>query len=725
MKIFGQLSEVVKVVFRLSSSKEVKLEVGAQDGASTDRTFKLPPVDTGVSSAAYVGELVEKDLAQTLTNKTIDGDSNTLQDIPASSIKTVLADAEKVLVRDAAGAVTSTKIDNDNVDAAAAIAYSKLALSNSIVDGDISTTTTIQDSKLATISTAGKVSGSAITSGTIGGTTSVNTSGTITASTLAGTLTNSAITGATSLSYNIASVAPDGNYEIPSNGGGVLRITSGTQLKGIKNFASGKTLIVINESGSDITIYDQSPTTADAGIYIQGITGGTAIYTFPENSAMVFVYDDNSSQGPLWYPAGGGGGGSGSGTSVSLQGAASGYAVGTPVYLSGTAVVSPASATSTATAEVVGMVQQETSSGIYKVALYGSVSGVLATAFESGSYPTAGSPVFLSTTTGKLSASEPATIGEVSLPLGIYVASDVVYFTPKRGAVVGGTNARTQLNLTSSATTDIFNAAAPTLYQAGELTGWVKLGNSQKFYFRAPFAQNGAETNWNISPSYVGDTPPAGFSLQMNSSGVISITCPSFAGAGLVNYALNAPAVGATFPLNISAARITQDTIAEARLPSTYSGLLTLNGGAITAGLTGANATTVLTTGSGKVGEYKVANPATTVAFGVNGAGTTITSISLNPGLYVLNGMVRIIITSGAATNYYSGISTIAGDYDSLSHVTGAAATINGPTYAATGLRYVNVLSTTTYYLIASINYTTIPGGNYTTQSFIQAVRIA
>lgn len=60
------------------------------------------------------------------------------------------------------GAVTSAKI-----------------LDGTIVNADINASAAIADSKLATISTAGKVSGSAITSGTIGGSTSINTSGLI------------------------------------------------------------------------------------------------------------------------------------------------------------------------------------------------------------------------------------------------------------------------------------------------------------------------------------------------------------------------------------------------------------------------------------------------------------------------------------------------------------------------------------------------------------------
>lgn len=46
--------------------------------------------------------------SQTLTNKTIDGDSNTVQDLALTSIKTVAGDANKVLQRDASGIPVSS-----------------------------------------------------------------------------------------------------------------------------------------------------------------------------------------------------------------------------------------------------------------------------------------------------------------------------------------------------------------------------------------------------------------------------------------------------------------------------------------------------------------------------------------------------------------------------------------------------------------------------------------
>ena len=59
-------------------------------------------------------------------------------------------------------AIGSGVIVNDDVNASAAIAYSKLNLSDSIVNADINASAAIVDTKLATISTADKVSGAAI-----------------------------------------------------------------------------------------------------------------------------------------------------------------------------------------------------------------------------------------------------------------------------------------------------------------------------------------------------------------------------------------------------------------------------------------------------------------------------------------------------------------------------------------------------------------------------------
>lgn len=121
MDVFGSLRKLTKIVFPTNSgAKNVELQAANQTGAGTI-VVSIPDVgDTA-------GTLVEIDATQTLTNKTIDGDVNTVQDLPVTAIKTVLGDANKALVRDASGILTSALIVNANVDAAAALARSKLA----------------------------------------------------------------------------------------------------------------------------------------------------------------------------------------------------------------------------------------------------------------------------------------------------------------------------------------------------------------------------------------------------------------------------------------------------------------------------------------------------------------------------------------------------------------------------------------------------------------------
>jgi hypothetical protein len=50
-----------------------------------------------------VREVITADQVQTLTNKTIDGDSNTVQDLPLTAIKTDAGNASKFIERDASG----------------------------------------------------------------------------------------------------------------------------------------------------------------------------------------------------------------------------------------------------------------------------------------------------------------------------------------------------------------------------------------------------------------------------------------------------------------------------------------------------------------------------------------------------------------------------------------------------------------------------------------------
>lgn len=114
-------------VVRLANTENISWRNAANDGdlsltvnASDELEFNGETIPAGDSLVTLTG-------TQTLTNKTIDGDDNTVQDLPITAIKTVLGDADEVLLRDASGVPTSAKLVNVNVDAAAAIAHSKMA----------------------------------------------------------------------------------------------------------------------------------------------------------------------------------------------------------------------------------------------------------------------------------------------------------------------------------------------------------------------------------------------------------------------------------------------------------------------------------------------------------------------------------------------------------------------------------------------------------------------
>lgn len=127
---FGYLNGV-------TSSIQTQLGGKAASGANSDITslsglttaLSTGQGGTGVNSTATFpssGVVVTEAGSATLTNKTIDGDNNTVQDLGLSSLKTVLADANKAILRDAAGAVTSALIANANISPTAAIDASKI-----------------------------------------------------------------------------------------------------------------------------------------------------------------------------------------------------------------------------------------------------------------------------------------------------------------------------------------------------------------------------------------------------------------------------------------------------------------------------------------------------------------------------------------------------------------------------------------------------------------------
>ena len=346
------------------------------------------------------------------------------------------------------------------------------------------------------------------------------------------------------------------------------------------------------------------------------------------------TYEGYSAAGGGWAAIGGGG------AKSTVTQASHGFVVGDILYLNGS-TYTDALANAATTAEIVGICSKVIGVNSFELTLSGLVTGVTSPASL-----TPGAVYFLSDATPALmTATEPTVIGSVSVPLGVAVTSTSIYFAPKRGMVVGGANARTQINLANNTPSQLVQNVSA--YEAGELAGWVLItnstpANSKRFYVQAPFAKYGGSADYYISPSFVGDTPPSGFTMTVTAGGLIQVSMPNVSGyaSAVINFALNAPAVGTNFPLNLDSANLTNSGIT---------------------GLTGAPATTAVTSGSGKVGEMSGTNSAGTGGYFVTTNTTTIPttvastlcSVTLNVGVYLCSFYSR---TFGSTHQLFAGV---------------------------------------------------------------------
>lgn len=124
----------------LSASKALESDSNGVIQSSSVTSTELGRLSGIGSSAVGVSD------SQTLTNKTIDGDDNTVQDLALSSLKTELADASKFLVRDASGVVIS---NTKGVPTGDVVGTSdSQILTNKTIDADSNTITNIENADI-------------------------------------------------------------------------------------------------------------------------------------------------------------------------------------------------------------------------------------------------------------------------------------------------------------------------------------------------------------------------------------------------------------------------------------------------------------------------------------------------------------------------------------------------------------------------------------------------
>lgn len=236
---------------------------------TADRTITLPDVtgtvitsgDTGtVTNTMLAGSIAYSKLS--LTGTIVNADVSASAAIAYSKLNLAGSIANADVASGAAIAYSKLNLTgnvvNADINASAAIAYSKLALSNSITNADINTSAAIADSKLDTITTAGKVNGSAITSGTIAGTTAINTSGTIT--------TSGVITDGTGNIRRIPQNAQTAAYTlVAADVGKHISITTGGVTVPASVFSIGDNVTIFNNSTSNQTITQGAGVTLRSG----------------------------------------------------------------------------------------------------------------------------------------------------------------------------------------------------------------------------------------------------------------------------------------------------------------------------------------------------------------------------------------------------------------------------------------------------------------------------
>lgn len=415
--------------------------------------------------------LVTEAHSATLTNKTIDGDDNTIENLTLATLKTELSDADKVLRRDAAGVVISGNPLPADTTSQIVTLDSTDTLTNKTIDADLNTISNINDSEIkvganiarsklaaGTVSSivvndaSGVLSDLSLTSAQIilGNASNIPTATTVTGEvtiddlgvTTVGTVANSVISGLLQTQMeNLAAastISPTKSF---------IRLTTGAAtIDGIAAGVDGQHLVLTNLSSSLLTIKNQSGV-ASANDRI--VTGSSADIALENTASLFLIYNVTDSR---WYVVGGSGGGS---STVSLSSSNSAVSIGESVYVDASGVAQLVDAGNDNAIEFIG-VSLDAGGGAIRVQVSGEVT-------IPGASFTVGKPVFIDPlTAGNYTQTAPSTAGFWVVPVGIATASNKM--------AINGAGSATAVKITSEVDQFIYAAVATAPGTSGAVT---------------------------------------------------------------------------------------------------------------------------------------------------------------------------------------------------------------------------------------------------------------